>query len=879
MPDFSRNIAILIAVNDYANGVPILKTPCDDIAALKRVLIDYYFETPREIKQEEWATNDTIASLPETGDLIFNLTNAEAGYDNLVRLFKKVLPKVVTKESRLLLYYAGHGYHSGIRDGEDGRRPEGYLLPADAEKDNLKSYIRFADIYDWLKDLSCRHCLIVFDCCFAGAFRWGAYTTRAEFTPPPLTDIVYNRMTREKSWRVITSATQSQLAVDVAGGFLGTRGQAEGVRNSPFAKLLLEALTPHEEGVLPADSNADGFITVRELVSYIELKMHDQSPDEFPLPNDNGGMFIFRPKGSPDPVIVNRINPYLGLDPYKESYGGLFYGREDDLAALYRKVMDSPLVVVTGGSGTGKSSLVRAGLLWRLQEYRPKLADWYKLQAGISEAEQMIASKAFLVPNAFRPGSDPEKMLADALTSVNLSLDTPLPEGVTLILTVDQAEELITLRPVEARRNERKDTADAVTSAFLDRLLTYLWKWADVAGNSKQGKVRVILTVRNDFESEVKRLCSPPLLQNPREAGASAPVSPDSWETGRYLIPSLAPADLEAIVVAPAASQGVLFTSLLSTDRLLSPNNLSLVDTLVEDVNRSPGALPLLSYTLSQMFDSFVQRAGDETAAHLGRNPAQAGDDDRINWDDYRATGGVIDSLQTRAEAIYRGFGDPDAPESDKTSPPAETPDKAPGKLEVVTAHQRTMRRLMLRMVATEGGEFARRRVFADEFDYPQLTSFSRDDFPDLGLLLNWLEKTPGKDEPTAKVIRERLHSFVPEWQRRLKDVPPGHGWLAKRRREWVGRAVRSEIARKLNAWLEEKEGVDFPFQRKDRDQRRDVLEDACPFLRCERARVRAVKTALEDARLIMSDKRAREQETAMAQAREPVPSPLNTIS
>ncbi|WP_343426472.1 hypothetical protein [Candidatus Amarolinea dominans] len=103
-----------------------------------------------------------------------------------------------------------------------------------------------------------------------------------------------------------------------------------------------------------------------------------------------------------------------------------------------------------------------------------------------------------------------------------------------------------------------------------------------------------------------------------------------------------------------------------------------LVDDLIKEVIQTPGALPLLSFTLSELYVKYVQSGRDDRA---------------LSGADYQALGGVVGSLRNRATEEY---------------------DRLPDD-----AHRLTMQRVMLRMVAVEGGELARRRVALSELEYP----------------------------------------------------------------------------------------------------------------------------------------------------------------
>src|SRR5438034_319879 len=99
------------------------------------------------------------------------------------------------------------------------------------------------------------------------------------------------------------------------------------------------------------------------------------------------------------PATVPRFNPFPGLRPFLAEEDYLFFGREEQTAELLSLLRRSRFLAVLGTSGSGKSSLVRAGLL-------PSLYGGIMTQAG---SEWRVA--------LFRPGHDPIGNLARALSA------------------------------------------------------------------------------------------------------------------------------------------------------------------------------------------------------------------------------------------------------------------------------------------------------------------------------------------------------------------------------------------------------------------------------------------------------------------------------
>lgn len=134
---FSRNLAFIIGINNYKNGISPLKTAVNDAKKL--------VETLREKHgYQVWICLDEVATL-----------------SSLNQLLEKTLPEQVSENDRLLFYFAGHGV---ALNGDDG--PAGYLIPQDAKQGDTDSYLPMTKLHDALNKLTCRHFLGILDCCF-----------------------------------------------------------------------------------------------------------------------------------------------------------------------------------------------------------------------------------------------------------------------------------------------------------------------------------------------------------------------------------------------------------------------------------------------------------------------------------------------------------------------------------------------------------------------------------------------------------------------------------------------------------------------------------------------------------------------------------------
>ncbi|MFB2770842.1 caspase family protein [Pelatocladus sp. BLCC-F211] len=629
MSEFSRNMAFVIGINKYGNGISSLQNAVNDAKKLIEILRTKH-------GYQVWVCLDEVATL-----------------NNLKNFLEKTLPQQVQPDDRLLFYFAGHGI---ALNGDDG--PEGYLIPQDAKLGDPKTYLLMTYLQECLSNLPCRHFLGILDCCFAGAFRWSS-TRDLLAAPEVIHKERYDRFITDPAWQIITSAAYDQKALD-AFNLNTERGQIG--NHSPFAVALLEALEGGADIYPPAKqgiSAGDGVITATELYLYLRDRIEPptqenrrrQTPGIWPLKKHDKGEYIFLAPGHPlnlppAPPLDESQNPYRGLESFNEEHSNLFFGRQVLTEQLFTHICQQPLTIVLGASGTGKSSLVKAGLIAYIKKLDTTHQQW-----------------RILAP--MRPGESPLKALNNTLTSENslISSITSLPtfdkvETLSaklatwmelnpqskLLLVIDQFEELITMCKEEQER---------------ELFLKFLAK----AVKNYSQQLRLILTLRLDFESQFRDT-----------------AFKQHWTAARFIVPPMTRTELRQAIEEPASAKVMYFQS--------DDPNYPLIDRLIDEVANMPGALPLLSFTLSELYLKYLKR--QRIAQQRGETIDRA-----ITETDYQELGGVRESLTQRADSEYE-----ELVKQDK-------------------AYEQTIRYVMLRMVAV-GGELARRRVPLSELEYPE---------------------------------------------------------------------------------------------------------------------------------------------------------------
>ena len=313
------------------------------------------------------------------------------------------------------------------------------------------------------------------------------------------------------------------------------------------------------------------------------------------------------------PLLVP--NPYKGLHAFQEGDAADFFGREALVERLLVHLMlnipskrqpsisqpfQSPhlqnFLAVVGPSGSGKSSLVKAGLIPALRRNAiPGSKDWFivEMTPGPHPLEELEATLLRIAINP--PPTLLEQLQADRrglLRAVKRILpDDEAGQGRSeLLLVIDQFEEIFTLVEDEAVRHH-----------FLDSL--------HLAVTEPDSRLRVVITLRADFYDR-------PLLYQ-----GFGDLLRQRMET---ILP-LSTEELEQAIAGPAERVGATLET-------------GLVSLIIADVQEQPGTLPLMQYALTELFE---QRQGR-----------------RLTLEAYQANGGVFGALVRRAEALYTDLDD-----------------------------------------------------------------------------------------------------------------------------------------------------------------------------------------------------------------------------
>jgi hypothetical protein len=282
------------------------------------------------------------------------------------------------------------------------------------------------------------------------------------------------------------------------------------------------------------------------------------------------------------------VNPYPGLRPFEPAEADRFFGRKEQTYELLRRLEEHRFVAVLGLSGSGKSSLVRAGLI-------PALRRGYLTEGG---SEWLIA--------VLRPGADPLNQLSKALNEAlgpNVSrLDTlrrssfglihagrtDRSADVNLLVFVDQFEEIF--------RQQRDVATD-----FVRLLLTA------VQEAQPEFRIYVVITMRTDYIGDCAQF---------RDL-------PETLNDSQYLVPRLTPEQQRLAISGPAKLAGGQVDG-------------ELVQQLMLDAGDDPDQLPILQHLLMRMW---------AIAASTGTQP-------RITLEEYKKAGCWKDAIDQHGSEL-----------------------------------------------------------------------------------------------------------------------------------------------------------------------------------------------------------------------------------
>jgi energy-coupling factor transporter ATP-binding protein EcfA2 len=491
-----RRDALVVGINKY----PFLKdstgkynhltTPASDAEAIAQLLERYgEFQVERlptvNQNDKQQVNPQEVVKLQELERAITNLFCPQGGQ----------IPETA------VLFFAGHGLRRNLDNGT-----EGYLATSDA---NPRKELRGMSL-QWLRqilhDSPVRQQIIWLDCCHSG-----------ELLNFAKTDLGESEKGRDRFF--IVASRDHQVAY----------AQADG-KHGVLSGALLRGLDPRQQ--------PDKWVTNVTLVNFVKEALKDAP--QHPIYTEPDGQIILTGQQS----VISGICPYKGLGYFgfnDEDYK-YFYGRTALTNQLLKKLRQSNLIAVLGASGSGKSSVVRAGLLHQLKQ-----------------GEILPGSDRWKIYEPFTPGEHPlqnlEQVIKVKADQIQALINVAAAERVVLV--VDQFEEVFTLCRDDTERQ---------------KFFEYLLGAVKQLGN----KLCLVLVMRADFQGK----CA-----EKEYAGLATQIYQNRVE----VLPMEEP-ELREAIIKPAERVGLII------DR-------ELVNQMIVDVSGSPGDLPLLQYILTELWE------------------------------------------------------------------------------------------------------------------------------------------------------------------------------------------------------------------------------------------------------------------------------------
>jgi FOG: WD40 repeat len=284
-------------------------------------------------------------------------------------------------------------------------------------------------------------------------------------------------------------------------------------------------------------------------------------------------------------------NPYQGLAAFGEEDADFFFGQENFINKLVEVTQNQPLVGIIGPSGSGKSSVVFAGLIpnlrkqgnWLIEVFRPGKEPFLPLASALVRQLEPEAGETQLLRESVGLASDFQQGRITVQQVISRILERN--PGKQLLLVADQLEELYTLCPVKEEQER-----------FADELLAAI----------AQENITVVFTLRADFYGYVL---------------SYRPFRDALQEYTPQLLSSMKREELQAAIELPAQKLEVQLEG-------------NLTQRILDDVGQEPGNLPLLEFALTRLWEKQKNR--------------------ELTHQAYEEIGGVKKAIANHAEQVYQ---------------------------------------------------------------------------------------------------------------------------------------------------------------------------------------------------------------------------------
>ncbi|WP_017652228.1 caspase family protein [Fortiea contorta] len=494
--------ALVVGIKDYeSNSLNNLTKPATDAEAVKQVL-----EAHGDFE-----------------DIV--LLKGKVSTTKLAKALKTLLQKQAVK-NEALIYFTGHG----ITVSDSLGTQQAYLATSDFTRDNPIGGISLQSLNNLIAKSSLSSLVVLLDCCHSG-----------DFLENNLLKTTLSAFNSESDYYFIAACRPFQEAY-----------AKKSAQHSIFSTALLAGLSPE-------NANKHGHVTSVDLFASIsaELKGSGQQPIQLGWGSSITLVTYYQQKTVDQSSEEKNECPYQGLKAFEAEQKEFFFGRKQVVRDILAKLSEKPFVPIMGASGSGKSSVVRAGLIpellnnrdWRVIEpIKPGFEPLEELRTAFKQCfTQANKQKQFQTLSNNYPNNLPE-------------IIENLPGAEKFLLVVDQFEEVFTV------------CADKEARQKFIELLTQVVDITD-------SRLAVVITMRADFLE--------PCLQYPSLH--------QLIQTQAVFMGTLTEVNLKEIITKPAEKQKH------SVEK-------ALLVKICEDVKQEPGFLPLLEFALTKLWDKRDQK-------------------------------------------------------------------------------------------------------------------------------------------------------------------------------------------------------------------------------------------------------------------------------
>ena len=466
--------------------------------------------------------------LKQHGSYRVTLLNGEVKAKQLADALKTLLREQAVK-NEALIYFTGHGIR-GVTGVDILEQPQGFLAASDCNVtkageqwivrdgvislNNLNQLIRQSDL---------SNLVVIFDSCHSG-----------EFLERGLVENALTVFRSQQDYYLITACRRFEQS-----------WAKKSEQHSVFTGALLAGLSQERAG-------DNGQVTVDRLFDYIASELSNSRQEPIRMGVGRSLTLVqYPPKKTA--VVVDETCPYQGLQPFGKEQARFFFGREKVVQLLMEKLGQANFVPIIGASGSGKSSVLRAGLIPQLEKN-----GWRILEPILPGVEPLAELKRALLGLFGR--TEVREIYALIETDGLRPVIERMSGSERLLLVIDQFEEVFTVCPNEEERRR-----------FID-LLTQV-------AEMPASRLAIVTTMRADFlEPCLSYESVTRLIQN--EA---------------VYMPLLVGAELEEAIASPAELQGYRLER-------------GLLGAIQQDVNQEKGCLPLLQFALTELWEQRDQQ-------------------------------------------------------------------------------------------------------------------------------------------------------------------------------------------------------------------------------------------------------------------------------